>query len=188
MGALFLAVGRGAQPGAQLGELHSLDVAPTILRLLGLEVPDTMQGRPIASLLPGTTATATAALGLLRSGDHVIGQRSMYGGVTKMLLDFLPGLGIDSTAVDQTDLAAFEKALRPETKLLLLETPSNPTLAITDLAAVAEWARELGILTIVDNTAVIIGPATSCDASRMVCSRCRFPPGRPAVSQSARCR
>jgi predicted AlkP superfamily pyrophosphatase or phosphodiesterase len=61
MGALFLAVGRGAQPGAELGELRSLDVAPTILQLLGLEVPDTMQGRPIASLLPGATASATAA-------------------------------------------------------------------------------------------------------------------------------
>jgi hypothetical protein len=61
MGALFLAVGRGAKPGAELGELRSLDVAPTILRLLGLEVPDTMQGRPIASLLPGAAATATAA-------------------------------------------------------------------------------------------------------------------------------
>jgi predicted AlkP superfamily pyrophosphatase or phosphodiesterase len=61
MGALFLAVGRGAQPGAQLGDLRSLDVAPTILRLLGLEVPDTMQGRPIASLLPAAGATATAA-------------------------------------------------------------------------------------------------------------------------------
>jgi arylsulfatase A-like enzyme len=61
MGALFLAVGRGAKPGAELGELHSLDVAPTILSLLGLEVPDSMQGRPIASLLAGPAAAATAA-------------------------------------------------------------------------------------------------------------------------------
>ena len=61
MGALFLAVGRGAPPGAELGELRSLDVAPTVLRLLGLEVPDTMQGRPIASLLPETAATSASA-------------------------------------------------------------------------------------------------------------------------------
>lgn len=52
MGALFLAVGRGAPPGAELGELRSLDVAPTVLRLLGLDVPDTMEGRPIARLVP----------------------------------------------------------------------------------------------------------------------------------------
>jgi predicted AlkP superfamily pyrophosphatase or phosphodiesterase len=60
MGALFLAVGRGAEPGAELGELSSLDVAPTVLRLLGLPVPDTMQGQPIARLLPGTAAASAA--------------------------------------------------------------------------------------------------------------------------------
>jgi hypothetical protein len=63
MGALLLAVGRGAPAGAQLGELRSLDVAPTVLRLLGLTVPDTMEGRPIAGLLPGTGADAKAPTG-----------------------------------------------------------------------------------------------------------------------------
>jgi len=58
MGGVFIAVGRGAQPGASLGELNALDVAPTVLRLLSLEVPDGMQGRPIASLLPAPAAVA----------------------------------------------------------------------------------------------------------------------------------
>jgi len=58
MGALFLAVGRGASPGTELGELRSLDVAPTVLRLLGLDVPDSMEGRPIARLVPETAAAA----------------------------------------------------------------------------------------------------------------------------------
>ena len=58
MGALFLAVGRGAPPGAELGELRSLDVAPTVLRLLGLEVPDRMEGRPIARLVPAAKEEA----------------------------------------------------------------------------------------------------------------------------------
>ena len=58
MGALFLAVGRGAPPGAELGELRSLDVAPTVLRLLGLEVPDSMEGRPIARLIPAAKEEA----------------------------------------------------------------------------------------------------------------------------------
>ena len=61
MGALLLAVGRGAQPGASLGELSALDVAPTVLRLLGLEVPDDMEGRPIASLLPEPAAPPAPA-------------------------------------------------------------------------------------------------------------------------------
>jgi predicted AlkP superfamily pyrophosphatase or phosphodiesterase len=63
MGAVFLAIGRGVKPGAELGELSSLDVAPTVLRLLGLEVPDTMQGKAIASLLPAAAATASASEG-----------------------------------------------------------------------------------------------------------------------------
>jgi predicted AlkP superfamily pyrophosphatase or phosphodiesterase len=61
MGALFLAVGRGAPAGLDLGELRSLDVAPTVLRLLGLEVPASMQGQPIARLIPGTAGTAAPA-------------------------------------------------------------------------------------------------------------------------------
>jgi hypothetical protein len=58
MGALLLAVGRGAPAGVDLGELRNLDVAPTVLRLLGLEVPEGMQGNPIARLLPETSAAA----------------------------------------------------------------------------------------------------------------------------------
>ena len=61
MGAILVAVGRGAQPGAALGEPSALDVAPTVLRLLGLEVPDNMQGRPIANLLPAPSAAAAPA-------------------------------------------------------------------------------------------------------------------------------
>ena len=58
MGALLLAVGRGAPPGAELGELRSLDIAPTVLRLLGLEVPGSMEGRPIARLVPAAKEEA----------------------------------------------------------------------------------------------------------------------------------
>ncbi len=61
MGALFLAVGRGVPPGADLGDLRNLDIAPTVLRLLGLEVPDTMEGRPIARLVPETDGAAVPA-------------------------------------------------------------------------------------------------------------------------------
>jgi len=100
----------------------------------------------------GMGAATTAALTLVRAGDHVIGQRSMYAGVTGMLLNLLPRFGVECTEVDQTDLEAFEAALRPNTSLVLLESPSNPRLEVTDLAAVAELARRKGALTLADNT------------------------------------
>jgi methionine-gamma-lyase len=100
----------------------------------------------------GMGAVATAVLTLVSAGEHVVGQRSMYAGVTNMMLNLLPRLGIECTEVDQTDVDAFEAAMRPDTSLVLLESPSNPRLEITDLRAVAEVARRHGALTLADNT------------------------------------
>jgi len=100
----------------------------------------------------GMGAISTTLLALLSAGDHVIAQHSMYGGTLTMLRDIAPRLGIEVTFVDQADTAAFERALRPATRLIMLETPSNPLLRLTDLAAVAALARERGVLTVVDNT------------------------------------
>ncbi len=100
----------------------------------------------------GMAALTTAVLGLVRSGDHVIGQTSTYGGTGSVLLNLLPRLGVTTTQVDQTDPDAFARALTPHTRLVLLESPSNPLLQITDLRAVAELARAHGVLTIADNT------------------------------------
>lgn len=100
----------------------------------------------------GMGAATTAALTLVRAGDHVIGQRSMYAGVTSMMLNLLPRFGVECTEVDQTDVGAFAAALRPNTSLVLLESPSNPRLEVTDLAAVAQLARDQGALTLADNT------------------------------------
>jgi methionine-gamma-lyase len=91
-------------------------------------------------------------LGLLRNGDHLIAQKTHYVGTMKALDSWLPRYGIGVTLVDQTDIAAFEAALRPETRLIFLETPTNPTLAMTDIAGVAALARERGITTCIDNT------------------------------------
>jgi methionine-gamma-lyase len=91
-------------------------------------------------------------LGLVRAGDHVIGQRSTYGGTASLLLNLLPRLGVTTTQVDQTDLGAFERAVTPRTRLILLESPSNPLLQITDLRSVAAMARAHGVLTLADNT------------------------------------
>jgi methionine-gamma-lyase len=100
----------------------------------------------------GMGAISTSVLALVGGGDHIVAQRSMYGGTLSFLQDVLPRLGVQVTLVDQTDTAAFERAIRPDTKLIMLESPSNPLLQITDLAAVAGLARDRGILTFTDNT------------------------------------
>jgi methionine-gamma-lyase len=97
-------------------------------------------------------ALTTAVLGLVSAGDHVIGQKSTYGGTASVLLNLLPRLGVSITQVDQTDPAAFEQALTQQTRLILVESPSNPLLQLTDLRAVAELARAHGVLTMADNT------------------------------------
>jgi methionine-gamma-lyase len=100
----------------------------------------------------GMAALTTAVLALVSAGDHVIGQKSTYGGTASVLLNLLPRLGVSTTQVDQTDPAAFEKALTPQTRLILLESPSNPLLQVTDLRAVANVARAHNVLTMADNT------------------------------------
>lgn len=100
----------------------------------------------------GMGALTTALLSFVKAGDHVVGQRSMYGGTTGMLTSMLPHLGVECTTVDQGGIEAFEHAVRPNTRLLLVETPSNPRLEITDLRAVAALARARGIRTLADNT------------------------------------
>ncbi|MFG0305072.1 MAG: trans-sulfuration enzyme family protein [Phycisphaerales bacterium JB040] len=111
-----------------------------------------------ACFATGLAAEAALFHALLKSGDHVVCGRSVYGGTTRLLRDLLGGLGITATFVDATDTQGVIDAMRPETRLVFLETPANPTLELTDLQAVSdgvrERARELGgELTIaVDNT------------------------------------
>ncbi|WP_222720778.1 trans-sulfuration enzyme family protein [Actinomadura sp. HBU206391] len=100
----------------------------------------------------GMGAVSTTVLSLVAGGDHVVAQRSMYGGTLSFLQEVAPRLGIEVTLVDQTDTRAFERAVRPNTKLIMLETPSNPLLQITDVEAVTGIARDHGILTFADNT------------------------------------
>jgi len=97
-------------------------------------------------------AISAVLVGLLAAGDHVVAQTNHYMGTTRLLTELLPRFGVQATLVDQTRPEAFEAALRPETRLVMLETPANPTMALTDLAAVAGLARGRGVLTVVDNT------------------------------------
>lgn len=90
----------------------------------------------------GMSAIASAALALTKAGDHVVAQRMIYDGTRKLLGDVLARFGIDVTYVDQSDPAQFAAAMRPNTTLVMLESPSNPLLGITDIAAVSRIAHD----------------------------------------------
>lgn len=100
----------------------------------------------------GMAAIATALSAFTRAGDHVVAQTAHYTGALTQLSDWLPRAGVEVSQVDQTDVAAFAAAVRPSTRLVYVETPTNPTLALTDLAAVAEVAKKAGALLVCDNT------------------------------------
>ncbi|QJC53220.1 aminotransferase class V-fold PLP-dependent enzyme [Paenibacillus albicereus] len=97
-------------------------------------------------------AAISSALLLLSAGDHIIVTEDVYGGTYRLLTTILTRMNIETTFVDMTDLDAVRAALKPNTAAVFMETPSNPTLKITDVAAVAAWAKERGLLTMVDNT------------------------------------
>ena len=100
----------------------------------------------------GMAAISTAILAIVKSGDHVVAQLAHYSGTAIFFKEFLTDYGIAVTAVDQTDTAAFADAIQENTKLIYIETPSNPNLNITDLKAVGEIAKQHTILSMVDNT------------------------------------
>lgn len=100
----------------------------------------------------GLAAETALFLALLRGGDHVVCGASVYGGTTRLLREILAPLGIEATFVDATDLSEIEAAIRPETRLIFIETPANPTLELTDIRAVSGIARKAGVPLAVDNT------------------------------------
>lgn len=112
-----------------------------------------LEGKEVGMMFSsGMAAITTTLMSLLRKGDHVVAQKSHYIGTTGLTNDTFPRYGIDVTLVEQTDAKAFADAIRPNTKVIMLETPVNPTMKITDLKAVCDAARELGITTVCDNT------------------------------------
>lgn len=97
-------------------------------------------------------AASHCATMLLESGQHVIAGTDIYGGTYRLLHKICCRSGISVTLADTTNLDKLESSLRPETRMLWLETPGNPLMSITDLGAAARWAKERGLLTVVDNT------------------------------------
>jgi cystathionine gamma-synthase len=100
----------------------------------------------------GMGAVTTTIMALLKSGDHVVAQRDIYGGVNKFLSQWLPKMGIETTFVDTTDYDQHARAIRPNTKLLYLESPTNPTLRVVDFKKVAAVARQHKLLSMIDAT------------------------------------
>jgi len=99
----------------------------------------------------GMSAILLLGMGLLKAGDHVVAAKAMFGSCRYVVEDLLPRYGIQSTLVDGLDLDQWKKAMRPNTRTCFLESPTNPTLDVLDISAIAEIAHQAGARLIVDN-------------------------------------
>lgn len=136
--------------GEDEGYIYSRYSNPTVTMLESRIAA--LEGAPCARATATGMAGVTAAmLCHLSAGDHVLASRALFGSCLYVIEDLLPRFGITSTTVDGRDIDAWKSAIRPETKTLFLETPSNPTLEIVDVQAVADLAHENGARLVVDN-------------------------------------
>jgi O-succinylhomoserine sulfhydrylase len=136
--------------GEDPGYIYSRYSNPTISmferRMIELEGAEA--GRSTAT---GMAAVTTAVLAPLKAGDHVVAPKAMFGSCRYVVEDLLPRYGIASTLVDGLDLGQWRRAMRPNTKSCFLESPTNPTLDVLDISAIAEIAHQGGARLIVDN-------------------------------------
>lgn len=136
--------------GEEQGNIYSRFTNPTVRtfeqRLAALE-----GGESCVATASGMSAILATFMGLCAAGDHIVSSRSIFG-TTRVLFDkYLTKFGLQTDYVPLTDLAAWKKAIKPNTKALFLETPSNPLNEIADLAALSALAKQHGCLLIVDN-------------------------------------
>jgi len=136
--------------GEESGYIYSRYSNPTIAmfeqRMIELEGAEA--GRSTAT---GMAAVTTAMLAPLKAGDHVVAAKAMFGSCRYVIEDLLPRYGIQSTLVDGLDLDQWKRAMRPNTKSCFLESPTNPTLDVLDIGAIAEIVHGGGARLIVDN-------------------------------------
>ncbi|MGN6514215.1 MAG: O-succinylhomoserine sulfhydrylase [Rhizomicrobium sp.] len=136
----------GASPGYQYSRYANPTVTMFEERVASLE------GAPVArATASGMAAVSAVFLSALRTGDHVVGAKAMFGACRYVIEEILPRFGITNTLVDGGSLDEWAAAITPKTRMLFLETPANPTLAIVDLKAVAKIADKAGALLVVDN-------------------------------------
>mgnify|MGYP001814488190 FL=1 len=136
--------------GEQPGNIYSRFTNPTVRtfeeRLAAMEGTECC-----VATASGMSAITATCIGLLKTGDHIVSSRSIFGTTTVLFENFLSKLGIATTFVELSDLSAWQHAIKPETKLLFLETPSNPLTELVDIAALAEIAHQHDCLLVVDN-------------------------------------
>jgi O-succinylhomoserine sulfhydrylase len=136
----------GKEPGYVYSRYSNPTVAMFEARMAALEGAEAAR-----ATATGMAAVTTALMSLVRAGDHVIAARALFGGCRWVVEDWLPRFGVTSTLVDGGDLAQWQKAVRKETKVLFIETPTNPTLEVYDIAAIANIAHGAGARLVVDN-------------------------------------
>jgi cystathionine beta-lyase/cystathionine gamma-synthase len=100
----------------------------------------------------GMGAITTTVMALLKTGDHIVAQREIYGGVAKFFSEWLPRLGMETTFVDTTDYEQYARAIRPNTRLLYLESPTNPALRVVDFKKAAALAQQHKLISMIDST------------------------------------
>jgi O-succinylhomoserine sulfhydrylase len=136
--------------GDEPGNIYARFTNPTIQnfeqRLAILE-----GGESCIATASGMAAIMAICVGLLKSGDHLLSSQSIFGTTTVLFEKYLPRFGIETSFVDMTDLDAWKSAILPNTRILFLETPSNPLTEIADIQALANLAHENGCLLVVDN-------------------------------------
>jgi cystathionine gamma-synthase len=143
----WLAVATGLAPGY----IYNRNTNPTV-RAFEEKVRQ-LEGAPAAtSFATGMAAISNSLFALLSPGDRVVSIKDSYGGTSKLFLEFLPRWGVDCTLCDTDDHDAIEAAIAQGCRLLYLETPTNPTLKVVDIARLATAAKALGATVIVDNT------------------------------------
>jgi len=136
----------GEEEGYTYGRYGNPTVSSFEQRLAALEGAQAAIGTA-----SGMSAILMMCMGLLQAGDHVLCSRSMFGSTIKLIGSDLARFGVQSTFVSQTDLAAWREALRPNTRLLFAETPTNPLTEVCDIRALADLAHNAGALLAVDN-------------------------------------
>lgn len=137
--------------GKEPGYIYTRMLNPTVQ---GLEdaIATLENGHKGLATGSGMAAIHTVFATFVKQGGHIVCSESVYGPTSTLLKNVMSGQGIDATFVDTSDLEAVKSAIRPETKIVYVETPGNPTIVISDLAEVAKLAHDAGALFVVDNT------------------------------------
>jgi O-succinylhomoserine sulfhydrylase len=136
----------GEDPGFIYSRFSNPNISMFERRMIELEGAEAAR-----ATATGMAAVTTAILAPLKAGDHVVAAKAMFGSCRYVVEDLLPRYGIQSTLVDGLDLDQWKKAMQPNTKSCFLESPTNPTLDVLDIGAIAEIAHKAGARLIVDN-------------------------------------